>query len=200
MCLYPSLIRNKKYTPNQKNGGIVDYSGFIKGEKDRRVLTVPVGCGECMECRKQKAQEWQTRMLEDVRHNKNGKFITLTFSNKKIKEYAEKVTYKEKKVRNGIKKSWKDKNGKLRVRYNYITVKKEIVLKGYETDNAIATLAVREWLEKWRKKFGKSLRHWLVTELGHRGTENIHLHGIVWTDENTETYGEMVMYILGIQN
>ena len=58
MCLYPSLIRNKKYTPNQKNGGIVDYSKFITGEKDRRVLTVPVGCGECMECRKQKAQEW----------------------------------------------------------------------------------------------------------------------------------------------
>ena len=165
MCLYPRLIRNKKYTPNQKNGGIVDYSGFIKGEKDRRALTVPVGCGECMECRKQKAQEWQTRMLEDVRHNKNGKFITLTFSNKKIKEYAEKVTYKEKKVRNGIKKSWEDKNGKVRVRYNYITVKKKIVLKGYETDNAIATLAVREWLEKWRKKFGKSLRHWLVSDL-----------------------------------
>ena len=102
MCLYPRLIRNKKYTPNQKNGGIVDYSKFITGEKDRRVLTVPVGCGECMECRKQKAQEWQTRMLEDVRHNKNGKFITLTFSNKKIKEYAEKVTRKEKKIRNGI--------------------------------------------------------------------------------------------------
>ena len=26
------------------------------------------------------------------------------------------------------------------------------------------------------------IRHWLVTELGHNGTENIHLHGIIWTD------------------
>ena len=28
-----------------------------------------------------------------------------------------------------------------------------------------------------------SVRHWLITELGHRGTENIHLHGIIWTSE-----------------
>jgi len=187
MCLYPSLIKNKKYTPNQKNGGIVNYDQFILGNKDKRVLTVPVGCGDCMECRKQKANEWQIRMLEDVRHHKKGKFITLTFSNEKIKEYAEKVTWEERKIKDGIKNSWVDKNGKLRHRYKYKTERKEIVLKGYETDNAIATLAVREWLERWRKKYKKSLRHWLVTELGHKGTENIHLHGIVWTDEDIET-------------
>ena len=57
-------------------------------------------------------------------------------------------------------------------------------MSGYELDNAIATKAVRLFLERWRKKHKKSLRHWLVTELGHNGTENIHLHGIIWTDEN----------------
>lgn len=67
-------------------------------------------------------------------------------------------------------------------------------LEGYELDNEIATRAVRLWLERWRKKYGKSLRHWLVTELGHNGTENIHLHGIIWTNtpeavETTWQYG-----------
>lgn len=49
--------------------------------------------------------------------------------------------------------------------------------------NAIATLAVRRFLERWRKAHGKSLRHWLITELGHENTERIHLHGIIFTEE-----------------
>lgn len=56
---------------------------------------------------------------------------------------------------------------------------------GYERDNEIATIAVRRFLERWRKEFKKSVTHWLVTELGHNGTENIHMHGIIFT-ENKE--------------
>lgn len=55
-------------------------------------------------------------------------------------------------------------------------------LSGYELDNAIARIAVRRFYERHRKKYKKSIRHWLVTEIGHNGTENIHLHGIIWTD------------------
>lgn len=146
MCLYPRLIVNKKYLGNKKNGGMIPVP------RDKRVLYVPVGCGKCIECRKMKSREWQARLLEDVRHNKNGKFVTLTFSNESIRDLA------------------KDIEG----------------LKGYDLDNQIATLAVRRFLERWRKKYKKSLRHWLVTEIGHAGTENIHMHGIVWTDENLE--------------
>lgn len=68
-------------------------------------------------------------------------------------------------------------------------------LDGYTRDNAIAAYAVRHWLERWRKKYKKSLRHWLVTELGHGKTEHMHIHGIVWTKEdwhdiqNTWKYG-----------
>lgn len=51
---------------------------------------------------------------------------------------------------------------------------------GYERENKIAKLAVRRYLERWRKKHGKSIRHWFITELGHNGTERIHLHGIIW--------------------
>lgn len=61
-------------------------------------------------------------------------------------------------------------------------------IEGYELDNAIATLATRRFLERWRKKYKRSVRHFLVTELGHNGTENIHMHGIIWTER---TMGEI---------
>jgi len=135
---------------NKKNGGV------IPPINDERVTMVAVGCGNCMECRKQKSRGWQIRLLEDIKTNKNGKFVTLTFSNESIKELTEKINTKE------------------------------IKAEGYTLDNAIATQAVRYFLERWRKKYKKSIRHWLVTEIGHNGTENIHLHGIIWTDETLE--------------
>jgi len=147
MCLYPKLIKNPKYTANKKNGGV------IPAISDTRVATVPIGCGRCIECMKKKANEWKVRLLEDIRHNKNGKFITLTFSNESIRKLVKKIQGAE----------------------------------GYTMDNAIATLAVKLFRERWRKHYGKSIRHWLVTELGHNGTENIHLHGIIWTDESYDT-------------
>ena len=59
--------------------------------------------------------------------------------------------------------------------------------------NGIAALAVRRFLERYRKKNGKSLRHWLITELGHENTERIHLHGIIFppkemSNEELEKY------------
>lgn len=59
-------------------------------------------------------------------------------------------------------------------------------LKGYALDNAAATLAVELFYERWRKKYGKPIKRWLVTELGHKGTENIHLHGILWSKDKKE--------------
>ena len=142
MCLYPRLIRNPKYQANTKNGG------QVPPVLDNRTLYVPIGCNNCMECRKQKCNNWRVRLMEDIKMNKNAHFITLTFSNEKYTEIDNKCP-------------------------------KEI--EGYDRDNWIATYAVRHFLENWRKQFKKSLRHWFVTELGHRGTENIHIHGIVWT-------------------
>lgn len=163
MCLYPRLIKNRKYTSTKKNGGVVpplpliEVNGKMIG--DLRVLEVPVGCGKCIECMKQKSREWQVRLLEDIRHNKNGVFVTLTFSNESIKELSA-----------GIR------------------------LEGYERDNEIAKQATRKFLERWRKKYKKSVRHWLVTELGHENTENIHMHGILWTDEKIETIAKIWKY------
>lgn len=149
MCLYPKLIKNRKYTANKKNGG------NIPAVPDDRVKWVPIGCQKCIECKKKKAREWQARLTEEIKQSKNGKFITLTFSDEHIaKLYSENTTKSS----------------------------------GYDLDNDTATLAVRRFLERWRKKYKKSLKHWLTTELGHTGTENIHLHGIIWTDvENWDT-------------
>lgn len=146
MCLYPKLVKNPKYRVNKKNKGNVPHM------QDKRVGYVPIGCGYCFECMKQKANNWRIRMIEEVKVNTNGKFVTLTLSSETYRDLMKKVNAKD----------------------------------GYSLDNAIATYAVRKFLERWRKKHGKSVRHWLVTELGGRGTENIHLHGIIWTDDVKE--------------
>lgn len=154
MCFYPTLRVNKKYTNTKKNGGV------IPAVTDKRALYVATGCGRCMECMKQKARDWQVRLLEEIRHSKNGVFVTLTFSNESIWELSQEIK--------GV--------------------------DGYERDNAIAKLGVRRFLERWRKKYKKSVRHWLVTELGHQGTENIHLHGIIWTDESAKEIDRIWKY------
>lgn len=148
MCLYSKLIPNKKYAITKKNEGNVPIPS------DPRVLWVAVGCGKCMECKKQKGRAWSARLQEEIKTNHTGQFVTLTFSDEWIAELG-----KEK----GIKET-----------------------EGYARDNAIAKIAVRRFLERWRKKHGKSIKHWLVTELGHEGTENIHMHGILFTDKKED--------------
>ena len=102
--------------------------------------------------------------MEDIKTNRNGKFITLTFSNEGLKRVYDDVK----------KLEWID--GELKPRISEMP-------EGYDLDNEIAKRAMRRFLERWRKEYGKSLRHWMVTELGHNGTENIHMHGIVWSDD-----------------
>ena len=140
MCLYPIFIKNRKYLPNKKNHGVIPHM------KDYRTEYVPVGCGECIECRKQKARAWQVRLSEEIRHDSTGIFATLTFSEEEL--------------------------AKLHV-------------EAGENVNDVAKMAVKRWRERVRKKLHKSPKHWLITELGHEGTERIHLHGLVWGLEDT---------------
>jgi hypothetical protein len=51
-------------------------------------------------------------------------------------------------------------------------------------ENAIATIAIRRFTERWRKEHKKSIRHWVVTEKGQTNTERIHMHGIIFTNAN----------------
>ena len=150
MCLFPKLIKNPKYRVNKKNKGIVPEM------KDLRVGMVPIGCGWCMECLKQKANEWRVRLAEEIRSSEGDwSFVTFTFSDESVKHLTE-IIWKQEKI------------------------------EGYALDNEIATVAVRRFLERWRRKYKKSLRHWFITELGHEGTENVHLHGIVKTRDLDE--------------
>ena len=71
---------------------------------------------------------------------------------------------------------------------------KDINLEGYDRDNEIAKKGIRRFLERWRKKYKKSIRHWTTTELGHNGTENIHLHGILMTNEKKEDIEKIWQY------
>lgn len=145
MCLYPRILKNRKYTVTKKNGGNVPIL------KDKRVGYVPIGCGKCMECKGQKAKMWQVRLQEDLREHKNAKFVTMTFSDESLQELDNEI---------------------------------EGEISGYDRDNEILSLAVRRFLERWRKEYGKSVRHWLVSELGGKHTERVHLHGLIWSDEN----------------
>lgn len=146
MCLYPKLINNPKYKKTKKNGGV------IPPILDERVTKVAIGCQECIECRKQKANGWKIRMMEEIRHDNKGKFVVLTFDTESIRKLTEEIQSKGKS-------------------------------EGYDLDNDIATRATRLFLERWRKRTGKSVKHWLVTELGHGETEHVHIHGLIWTDE-----------------
>lgn len=174
MCLYRELIRNARYRKNKKNGGVIP--PFLDG----RVLHVPMTCGECMECRAAKRRDWQLRLTEDIKANTNGKLVVLTFSNESVTAIAKKVNQVTKKT---PRKTITLANGKKRTYYKTEVLQRTNGIEGYDLDNAIATYAMREFNELWRKKYGKALRHWTVTELGHRNTENIHLHGIIWTNE-----------------
>lgn len=130
--------------------------GSIPAVSDKRTLLVPIKCGKCMECRKSKARDWQVRLSEEIKTTNNGKFVTLTFSEENLRKLKNKVN-------KGINK-----------------------INGYDLDNAIATQGIRYFLERWRKKYGKSVKHWLVTELGQTNTERIHIHGIIFTNEIEE--------------
>ncbi len=123
------------------------------------ISMVSVDCGRCIECRKKKARDWQMRLSEEMRSTDlRGYFVTWTFSDESLKDLRE-ILRKEDESR-----TWEN----------------------FEDENQICRIAVRRYLERWRKKHGKSLRHWMITEKGQSNSERVHMHGIVWTNEDKE--------------
>lgn len=164
MCLYTKMMKNKKYEPNKKNGGTPPKI------KDIRHKYVPVKCGKCIECLKQKSREWQQRLGYEIQKDNSGRFVTLTFEEKWIEKLIEEDI----------------KIGKLKDK------KPRRIPRG--SANSIAILAVRRFTERWREKYRKTIKHWLITELGHKGTERLHLHGIIFTNENQDEIREKWKY------
>lgn len=152
MCLHSKLIENRKYTATKKNGGIVPPLPLIN---------------------------FNGKMIPDERVKwvpvPCGKCMECT--KKKSREWSIRLQEEIKTEENGIfvTLTFSDES--------IAEISKDINgLKGYDLDNEIATIATRRFLERWRKKYKKSVRHWLVTELGHNGTENIHMHGFIWVN------------------
>lgn len=153
MCLYSQPILNRKYLPNKKNGGCPPFMA------DERFRYVHTECGNCMECRTKKRRDWQVRLNEECRGTNKGYFITLTFAPEHLMKIAERKEVQE--------------------------------LDGYERENKICQIAIKLFIDRWKKHHkGKSVKHWFVTELGipkekkkYRGTEHVHIHGILWTEE-----------------
>lgn len=164
MCLYTKMMKNKKYEPNKKNGGVPPKL------KDERQKYVPIKCGKCIECRKQLSREWQQRLGDEIKRDNTGQFITLTFT----EEWLQKLTTED--ISIGKTKDKKPRR----------------IPRG--TANSVAGLAMRRFLERWRSKYGTSVKHWVITELGHEKTERLHLHGIIFTTKSEKEISEQWMY------
>lgn len=141
MCLFPRFVKNPKYLPNKKN------KRMPPRMVDARVAYVPVGCGKCIECRKQKANDWRIRLSEQLKVSP-GLFCTFTL--------------------------------------DIDSVDKISSIIGTDEPNMVAKKALRLFLERFRKKYKRSAKHWFITELGHNGTERLHLHGILFEQISTE--------------
>lgn len=128
--------------------------GVVPTMTDDRVSVVPVACGECVECRRKKSREWTVRLIEELRNNTEVYLVTLTFSEKALEELRSYVPPSE---------------------------DEETLL---QEERFICKTAIRYFTENWRKKFKKTIKHWFINELGHEGTERVHLHGLVWNTEN----------------
>lgn len=155
MCLYPRKYVNQKYTCTKKNGGNIplppvigqkkyvqtydtktyDKNDILKCEHiekevtektyDKRVLTVQIPCGCCIECCKQKANAWRVRMIEELKMHKYNYFVTLTFSNDELKDLRKEFNLPEcnavakKAVRRHLER-WR-KDFKCQLKHWYIT-------------------------------------------------------------------------------
>lgn len=87
MCLYPKLIKNKRYYKTKKNKGVVPPC------PDERLRYVTAACGKCFECMKQKGRAWQVRLSEEIRQNPKAIFVTLTISDESWEKLRKKYSY-----------------------------------------------------------------------------------------------------------
>lgn len=130
--------------------------GIIPIPKNNKQLTIQTRCGWCIECRKRLASEWRIRLMEEYKTNRKAEFVTLSFAPEEIKKLEQEI----------INKKFRG-------------------IEGTEIDvNILAAYSIRMYTERLRKKYKTTTKHWFITELGHTNTERIHLHGIMWRNEN----------------
>lgn len=130
-------------------------NGIIPKPEDQRHLYINTNCGWCEECRKEIANEWRIRLQEEWHDNRRVQFVTLSYSPEAIEKLSKDI----------VRKHYKGLG------------------EGEIDVNILAAYSIRMWGERWRKKYKKAPRKWLITELGHKGSERLHLHGMLWNEE-----------------
>lgn len=171
------MIKNPKYKKNKKNGG------NPPPVTNQGTYMIPVPCGNCIECKRQKANNWRIRLIEEFKTEKRGKFVTMTFSDESIKKLEEIVIEERRKK---LEEAEEELNKEIPRKNQYLT--------GYELENEIAIKAVRMFSDRYKAKYKKRIKHWLVTELGQESTERIHIHGILYTETSLEEIRRLWSY------
>lgn len=174
MCLYPKNHINKKYTITDKNGGkipelpIIGTETYIKDYEntgsDKEPNWVPIYA---------KKPKYDTRVLN------------IEIPCGQCQECRSKKAHEwQARLSEELKNDYY---------YYFVTLTfspeglREILFSHHIKEcNAACTYALRKCLERWRKTYKKSLRHWFVTELGHEGTERIHMHGLIMSEVQLE--------------
>lgn len=166
MCLYPKRIINKKYTATKKNGGNIPEMPIIGYQRKESEYFQPFE--EAIYDTRIATVEVPCGQCIECRQTKAREWQVRLLEEIKTHKnnYFITLTFAPKELEEVCKK----------------TRLKEC--------NAVAGYAVRHMLERWRKDHKTSLKHWLITELGHEGTERIHLHGLIFTDKVLE-FGEV---------
>lgn len=68
----------------------------------------------------------------------------------------------------------------IRGKFVTLTFSDEALDKLPKEPDIAAARALDLFRKRWEKKFGPAPRYWFKPELGHEGTERLHLHGIMW--------------------
>lgn len=170
MCLFPIKMKNKKYTATEKNGGCVpNYPIISVGNYEEYVSRTENG--------------WVRDYKKETSVDDRVSEIEIPCGN---------CIECRKKIANGwrIRLLEEIKTHKymyfVTLTFSPEELSKLVQFAEKPESNYIASIAVRRMLERYRKKYKVSMKHWLITELGHQGTERIHLHGIVFPTTEQE--------------
>jgi hypothetical protein len=111
---------------------------------------IPLRCGECIRCILYNIKYWEYRIINEIETDDTKQFVIMYINEKSINELKQ------------------------------VANKKKIEPTEYKLFNQIATIAVRRFLEIWRKKTGTSVKHWFTTELTNSETNKIKIRGIIF--------------------
>ena len=83
MCLHPiTAWRSKVRSANGKRGLVFDvHAGFVDQPVD-------IACGQCQECRLQKARDWAMRCNHEAAMHQDNCFVTLTYDDVNLPKYG----------------------------------------------------------------------------------------------------------------